>query len=259
MQEIDKIPKIIHYCWFGYNDFDDLTLKCMKSWKRYCPEYEIKEWNEENFFIEENTYVKEAYQMKKWAFVSDYVRLKVLYEYGGIYMDTDVEVLKSLDSLLSYRAFVGFEAKDRISTATIGTCKKNPWIKELLDYYKNRRFILENGEMDMTTNVKIITKLTKNIFNFQLNNKFQIIENKIVFFPVEYLSASLKVTKNTYAVHHFSGSWLSEYEKKLKRYYLELRKYIGPVLAGKIVGCLSIYNRDGLIGVVKRIKESFLE
>ena len=103
------IPKIIHYCWFGGNPLSDDAKRYIASWKKYCPDYEIREWNESNFDINENDYCREAYEQKKWAFVTDYVRLKALYEYGGIYMDTDVEVVKPLDPLLSYDALSGYE------------------------------------------------------------------------------------------------------------------------------------------------------
>ena len=123
------IPKIIHYCWFGKNPLPDDARDCIESWKKNCPDYEIKEWNEENFDINTCAYVKEAYDKKKWAFITDFVRLKVLYDYGGIYMDTDVEVCKSLDPLLKWDAFSGFESDNNIPTGTIGAIAKNDcWV-----------------------------------------------------------------------------------------------------------------------------------
>ena len=117
------IPKTIHYIWFGGNPLPEDAKRCIDTWKKYCPDYEIKEWNESNFDVAQNDYIKEAYEAKKWAFVSDYARLKVLVEYGGIYMDTDVEVLKPLDRFLSERAFSGFEDADAIP-AGIMACEK---------------------------------------------------------------------------------------------------------------------------------------
>ena len=108
------IPKVIHYCWFGKKPLPPLAVNCIDSWKKFCPDYEIIEWNEKNFDINSNTYVREAYENKKWAFVSDYVQLYALYNYGGIYMDTDVQVLKPLDAFLNDQAFSGFEAYDRV-------------------------------------------------------------------------------------------------------------------------------------------------
>ena len=118
------IPKKIHYCWFGKNPLPEQTKQYIETWKKYCHDYEIIEWNEDNFDINQNQYCKEAYEAKKWAFVSDYVRLKVLYDNGGIYMDTDIEVIKPLDDLLQYNWFAGFEAEDRIQTGVIGAERK---------------------------------------------------------------------------------------------------------------------------------------
>lgn len=119
------IPKSIHYCWFGGSPLPDDVKKYIESWKRFCPDYEIRQWNEYNFDVNENQYCSEAYRAKKWAFVSDYARLKILYDNGGIYMDTDVEVVRSLDPLLQYRAFSGFESEHAISTGAMGSIKKN--------------------------------------------------------------------------------------------------------------------------------------
>ena len=153
------IPKIIHYCWFGDKEMPAQLKKYIKSWKKYCSDYEIKLWNEENFDINSNQYVKEAYENKKYAFVTDYVRLFALYNYGGIYMDTDVEILKPLDGFVQNKAFFGFESKDYIQTALIGSEPSHPIIKEFLDYYWYSHFINNSDECDTTTNVKIITKI----------------------------------------------------------------------------------------------------
>ena len=155
------IPKIIHYCWFGRNDKSPLAEKCIDSWEKYCHDYEIKEWNEDNFDINCCQFVKEAYATKKWAFVADYARLYILKEYGGIYMDTDVEVIRPLDDFLVNFAFAGIEHESNISTALIGSEANNPWITYLLTYYDNRRFIRLHGKCDTTTNVEIITKMTQ--------------------------------------------------------------------------------------------------
>ena len=120
-----KIPKIIHYCWFGNKQLSEMAKKCIASWKKQCPDYKIIEWNEENFDINCNTYVKEAYREKKWAFVSDVARLHALVNYGGIYMDTDVEVLKSLNVILNNEAIIGFECDSRIQTGFMACVKFN--------------------------------------------------------------------------------------------------------------------------------------
>lgn len=212
------IPKVIHACWFGGKSMPQVAQKYIESWKKYNPEYEVKIWDESNFDITSNMYIYEAYQNRKFAFVTDYVRLKVLYEYGGIYMDTDVEVLKSLDELLKYPAFSGFEGPNRIPTGTMGAEKNNRWIGLLLDYYNDRHFVLEDGSMDLTTNVTSITDLTVANYPLNLNNTFQIFDD-FVMFPFDYLCAKdlvdgvVKKTDNTYTIHHFAGSWTSPKKK----------------------------------------------
>lgn len=153
------IPKKIHYIWLGGNKKSKLIEKCIASWKKYCPDYEIIEWNENNFDIGSNKYLKEAYEAKKWAFASDYIRLYVLYTEGGIYMDTDVEVLKPLDRFLECKAFSGFERKDAIPTGIMACEKGNEIFKELLSYYTDKSFYNEDGSMNQTTNVVTITNI----------------------------------------------------------------------------------------------------
>ena len=150
------IPKIIHYCWFGGNPLPKSAEKCIKSWKKYCPDYEIIEWNESNFDINSNQYVREAYENKKYAFVTDYVRLYAMYNYGGIYMDTDVEVLKPLDCFLDNHAFSGFESSGYIPTGLMASEKEFPLFRELLKYYGNRAFVNPDGSFDTTTNTLVM-------------------------------------------------------------------------------------------------------
>lgn len=217
------IPKIIHYCWFGKNKMPEDILFFINTWKKYCPDYEIREWNEDNFDINQNLYCKEAYEAKKWAFVSDYVRLKVLYDYGGIYMDTDIEVCKSFNDLLIYNSCLGFESDTKIQTGMIAACKNNEWIKLLLLYYSEQHFKKENGKCNMTTNVEIITKMIKEKYNIKLNNTFQMFGDNNVIFPFEYFCAKNLIdgkiykTEKTYTIHHFNGSWLS-WEGKIKNF-----------------------------------------
>ena len=208
------IPKIIHCCWFGRNPLTPQVNYLISTWRKFCPDYEIRLWNEDNFNVNENAYCREAYAAKKWAFVSDYFRLKVLYEYGGIYMDTDVEVVKSLDELLKYNAFSGYESPNSIPTGTMGAVAKNEWIAYLLEDYNNRHFILPDG-LDMTTNVQTITRLTVQKYELDLDGTKKIFGNNMAILPFEYLCAkefaSKKVfrTENTFTIHHFAGSWVS--------------------------------------------------
>lgn len=208
------IPKIIHYIWVGGKPLTPLAKKCIKSWKKFCPDYEIKRWDESNFNVFENEYCKEAYNAKKWAFVSDYIRLKVLNDYGGIYMDTDVEVVKSLDSYLSNPAFSGFENDTMIPTGIIAAEKGNLWIANLLKFYDEAKFILEDGSFNLTTNVTTITNTTKKMYpDIQLNNTFQQFESvvfypKDYFCPIDFITKELRKTANTHTIHWFAGSWV---------------------------------------------------
>ena len=142
------IPKILHYCWFGRGQMGPVALKCMESWKKYCPDYQIKVWNEDNFDIGQNTFVKEAYEEKKWAFVTDYVRLYALYTEGGIYLDSDIELLKNLDDLLSLGGVVTSYQDCTIPAAIMLAEKGNVWLQDLLSYYDNRHFRLPDGTLD---------------------------------------------------------------------------------------------------------------
>lgn len=206
------IPKVIHYCWFGGKEMPVQFLKYIESWKKYCPDYEIKIWNEETFDINSNQYVKEAYENKKYAFVTDYVRLFVLYNYGGIYMDTDVELIKPIDDFLKNKAFLGFESMNYIQTAIMASESKLPIIATLLDYYNDRHFINDDGVCDTTTNVKIITNILLQ-YGLKLDNKLQNVGDITLypsdyFCPIDWRTKKKQITNNTYAIHWFAGSWL---------------------------------------------------
>ena len=207
------IPKIIHYIWFGGKEFGEVERKCIESWKKYLPDYEIKFWNEDNIDLKDmGQYAQEAYDEKQWAFVSDVVRLYVLKEYGGIYMDTDMEVIKSLDKFLTLPAFFGFEIEDEISTGIIGSEPHNPFIEKLYHDYDNRTFIQEDGSHDRTTNVIRITEIMEDM-GVKMNNTEQTFEDfkifpRDVFSPKDYWTREVDDTSNTYCIHQFTGSWL---------------------------------------------------
>lgn len=255
------IPKIIHYCWFGGNDLSELALKCIDSWKKYCPDYKIVQWNEKNFDINCNRYVKEAYEAKKWAFVTDYVRLFVLLKYGGIYMDTDVEIIRNIDGFLCNEAFSGFETINTISTAIIGAKQGNQWIKILLSCYDNRIFIRQDGSLDTTTNVTTITNITKENYSLELNNTLKKIDGNVTiypkdyFCPKDYFTGKIDITKNTYAIHNFNASWHTEEEKwqheKLKKYM----SVFGYKLGGKIYSLNVYFNTFRTKGTIYCVKK----
>lgn len=193
----------------------DLALKCIDSWKKYLPEYELRLWNEDNYDIDSNKFVKEAYRNKKYAFVTDVVRLYALYNYGGIYMDTDVEVLRPLDDFLKYPAFSGFEVEEAIPTGIMGAENGSTWAKRELDYYNDLSFILPNGAFNTKPNVQIITEhaLTHGLIP---NGQFQIVNDELAIFPKEYfcpksyVDGQIYLTDNSYTIHHFAGSWHNE-------------------------------------------------
>jgi len=217
-----SIPKMIHYCWFGRKPKPELAEKCIRSWKKYCPDYEILEWNEDNFDVTAAPkYVQQAYEQKRWAFVSDYVRLKALTEMGGIYMDTDVEVIKRLDPYLEHRAFAGFENDTSIQTGLLACEKQFPLFLSFLEYYSTAEFIRDDGTVDTTTNVQILSEICKK-HGFIPNGQFQKVEGlaiypKDVFCPVEYDTMKLKKTRRTVTIHWFSGSWHTEEELEAMR------------------------------------------
>lgn len=229
------IPKIIHYCWFGRGPMPELAQKCIASWYKYLPEYEYRLWNEDTFDLSANTYVQEAYNARKYAFVTDYVRLWALYNYGGVYMDTDVEILKPLDDLLYLPAFTGYEASAALAPVTglMASAEHGVWVKEMLDYYTNRHFILENGEMDLTTNTVTITAIMKTN-GFLPDGKYQVYKNDMHVFPVDYFcpltsTRVLKCTYNTYCIHHFAGSWQQRTLWQDMKLFIT-RKILGPRL-----------------------------
>lgn len=216
------IPKVIHYVWVGGKPLTPLAEKCIASWKKYCPDYEIKRWDESNFDVNQNQYCKEAYENKKWAFVSDYIRLKVLYDEGGIYMDTDVEVIKPLDLFLDHDAFSGYEDYDSIPTGIMASQKHGKWIEELLKDYDKKTFVNKDGSFNMETNVVQITNTTRKMFpQIVLNNEFVDVHD-VVFYPKDYfcpidaMTLKKKVTSNTHTIHWFAGSWITPQQKRKK-------------------------------------------
>ena len=259
---MNKIPKKIHYCWFGGNPLPELAQKCMASWKKYCPDYEIIEWNESNFDINCCDYVKEAYEAKRWAFVSDVARLYALVNYGGIYMDTDVEVLKPLDDILQYDAVSGFEAEDRIPTGLMACRVGQVLFKELLDDYENAHFIRKDGTYDTTTNVTRITNTCLK-YGLKLDNTLQTV-NGFTLFPSDYFcpkdseTKELHLTDNSMTIHHFDGSWVTEEQKLQKVLKERYRKYIPDRFAGYVARFVAIKRvkgfREAVSEMIKWIK-----
>lgn len=207
------IPKKIHYCWFGGNPLPEDAQKCIASWRKFLPDYEIKEWNESNFDINGNIYVKQAYEARKFAFVTDYVRLYALATEGGIYMDTDVEVLKSYDPFLHHVAFSGFENNNYVPTGMMASEAGGKWATELLDEYNHRAFIKEDGTFDTTSNTVTITRYMLRA-GLKQDNTFQDFPGLVTIYPADYFcpkdhgTGLIKLTDNSVCIHHFACSWL---------------------------------------------------
>ena len=228
------IPKIIHYCWFGRGEMPRLAKKCIRSWKKYLPDYQIKEWNEDNFDLSMFPYAKEAYERRKFAFVTDVVRLYALYIEGGIYMDTDVEVLKTLDPFLHHIAFSGFENATQVPTGIMASEKGGKWAKENLAFYEGKHFVDKDGQMNTITNVLTITDYMLNHGLVQ-DNTYQDFPGLITIYPNDffcpkcYEDNKIYLTNNTVTIHHFEASWKTPKERfwqhhpTLVKWY---RKYI---------------------------------
>lgn len=223
--------KKIHYCWFGRGKKPTIFYKCLDSWKKNYPDYEIIEWNEDNFDIYCNDYVREAYDCKKYAFVSDFARLKIIYENGGIYFDTDVESLKRIDDNILEKGFFAKETQNTINTG-LGFCSnpKNHIIKMLLDDYEGEHFII-NNKMNLKTCVDRVSEFLINK-GFDIENSNNDIDGILVFEPEFFCGFDVKndnylITNNTFNVHHYNGSWLSNKQKAVMFFKRLLSRLIG--------------------------------
>lgn len=215
------IPKTIHYCWFGRNPKPRLTEKCIKSWKKFCPGYEIIEWNEDNFELSAMPlYVRQAYEAKKWAFVTDYVRLELLHAHGGIYLDTDVELIKPLDALLENKAYFGFEDGKHVNTGHGCGAEKGAMIlKEMMADYAGIPFILPDGSFDLTPCPQRNTEVFLRLGLMQDNSR-QLLDGGVLilpsdrFAPKDWKTGELHITENTLSVHHYDASWYTPAERR---------------------------------------------
>lgn len=216
-----SIPKIIHYCWFGHNPKPKLVQLCIQSWKKHLPEYELIEWNEKNFDIEKFQFTLEAYNLKKWAFVSDFVRIWVLKEYGGVYLDTDVEIKKTLNPLLEHYFFSGFENYEGnlspIVSAVMGSQKECRLIDDIFLEYKSKPFINPDGEMNTTQNTVIISRIL--IAKYKIDKSkdcHQVGADNINIYPSTFFCTP---SPSSYAIHHFAGSWLNRSDRLKHKIY----------------------------------------
>ena len=242
------IPKVIHYVWLSNDPFPEKIRQCIDSWEKQLPDYKIIQWNIENLPIKDKVWIKQTFENKKYAFATDYIRLYVLYHYGGIYLDSDVEVLKSYNDLLSLPYFFSNENSPyEIEPATIGATKETEWVKKCLDYYTDREFILPDGSFDIRPLPVIMTEILKE--NYQIvelkeKTEYKVEENKIYrftndyFSPFEWNGNRGQITENTYSIHRFAASWITR-PQKLKLYIRKL---------------FSLSNNSFLIRIYQKIK-----
>ena len=223
------IPKIIHLCWLSDNDYPPKIKRCLKSWQKYLPEYKIMLWDTKRFNLDESIWVKQAFTKKKYAFAADYIRFYALYNYGGIYLDSDVEVLKNFDDLLQLPYFMGTEKAGTIEAAILGAEKGTEWIKICLDYYTDKTFIKQDSSLDIRKLPEIMVEELekfkpihyldilemKNIKNMDFQTEILVMPNEY-FSPKIFDSREVLITPRTYAIHHYQNSWFSH---KAKIYY----------------------------------------
>ena len=257
-----KIPKIIHYCWFGGNPLPELTIKCIESWKKFCPDYEIIEWNEQSFDINCSDYAKEAYEAKKWAFVSDYCRFYILNKQGGIYLDTDVELIKPIDDLLDC-SFVGFEGKSVVASGLIrGIVPNDVVCQRMLDSYNSDHFLLDDGSFNLKTVCERETEILQE-YGLKTDGSLQTVINTKVFpseyfCPLDNVTWNLNITENTYSIHHYDSSWISE-ERKYAKEFRKRHKHIPRFMALHISGFVAAWKFRGMRGAFGEIGVYFKE
>lgn len=232
------IPKKIHYCWFGRNEKPKLAQKCIASWRKFCPDYEIVEWNEDNFDVNTNAYTKMCYEQKKYAFLTDYVRLVVVEKHGGIYFDTDVEVVRPFDDLLLYKAFLGFENDEHVASGLgFGAEAGNKIVKQMADEYDR----LLDGNHGMIGCPRLNTDALLK-FGLQLNGERQSLDGGEVF-PAEFFNpmnsatGEIKLTPNTYSIHRYSMSWLPKHKQVRSKITQRFHRVFG-------VGCFNWFKRN---------------
>jgi len=203
-----KIPKKIHYCWFGGKELPEKNREWINTWKKYCPDYEIIEWNESNYDYKKNEFMYEAYKAKKWGFVPDYARLDIIYNHGGIYLDTDVEIIRTIDDLLYQDAFAGVDGTNKISLGLgFGAVKNHKMIGELMEMYSNIHFDREN-----MIAAPIFEKSFFEQKGYLSNGEYQLIENMTIY-PEKVLSGkciftgAVLPTDKTFTIHHYDASW----------------------------------------------------
>ena len=241
------IPKTIHYCWLGRNPKPESVLKCIASWKKYCPDYEIIEWNEDNLDIDSHLYSRQAYDAKAWAFATDYFRLWIVYTYGGIYLDTDVQIIKPLDPLLRNKAFMGFENEESIASGLgFGAEAGSAFLAENMKAYESVAFINPDGTYNRLPAPAYSTEVARRHGLTNDTGKIQTVLDltcypREYFSPKDYFTGIIRTTRNTYTIHHFSATWHTAEEQAQRKRDLRVARlryitYIPRSLAEKLLG-----------------------
>ena len=254
------IPKIIHYCWLSGDEFPPLIQKCLDTWKEKLPDYEFILWDTNKFKLDDNIWVKQAFETKKYAFAADYIRLFAVYNYGGIYLDTDIEVIKSFNDLLERPYFTGAEGLGIIEAGVFGSEKNSAWVKQCLDYYDGKSFINEDDTFNTLTLPRIMmaqiskVRTIEEIFPDNLDPDVQANDDCTLYmFPKDFFCAKnhgtgvIEKTENTYSIHHFAMSWISN-----KRTFL-------PNAKRKLMGFFGVRLINGFIHVfgLRKLKRLF--
>lgn len=237
----NEIPRTIHYIWFGYGEKSDLIKRCTKITSEKLSDWDVKEWTEDNYEISDCAYCDEAYQHKKYPFASDYARFDILYRYGGVYLDTDVELIKKIpESFLKDEGFTGIESNNKIAPGLVFACKPgNPIVREIKEMYEKDHFILADGSMNTKTVVDRVTEIFSR-HGFQMNGKEQIVDGFHIY-PVEYFCAydfvtgQFTITDKTVSIHHYTATWTdgkSQFKRGLQNV---LRKRLGVTNYKKLI------------------------
>lgn len=247
------IPKIIHYCWLSEDPFPELIDNCIKTWKKNLPDYEFMLWDTKRFPLSKKQWVKDAFESKKYAFAADYIRLYAVYNYGGIYLDTDIEVIKSFNDLLERPYFVGAEGLGIIEAGVFGAEKESDWIKSCLDYYKGKSFIKEDGSFNTLTLPRIMmsqiskVRTIKEVLPEEVNPETQSSDNENIYmFPEDFFCAKnhgtgkIEQTDNTYCIHHFAMSWLPKKTTRLPNLKRKLMGYFGVNFINNVIVLLGL-------------------
>lgn len=262
------IPKVIHYCWFGGNEIPDNIKSYIESWKKIMPDYEICRWDESNYDVNKCNYMKEAYDARKWAFVSDYARLDILYNHGGIYLDVDVEVLKPFDELLNLDAFCGREkgrdsSENYVNTGLVIGMKKHCEIgKVLRDDYHIKHFKKSDGKLDITPCPIIQTTLLKKM-GLTDEDKVQTVEGMVIF-PTDYFcpmnqyTGQTDITDNTFSIHHYYGSWYARVDRKRRELRMQYSKY-GKLLSNVISSFIAYKEEYGIFKMWREIWKKIIK